>query len=190
VARASRTEDIDQTNGKRGKRKSRSRRRSGMRRLIAGAALLPLAGRAPLYARLLWSLIVDPRTPPARKALLAGALGYIVLPVDIFPVRVPILGQVDDLVVTALATELFLDGLDESLLAEKLEEAGIPRAAFEEDVARIRRLVPGPVRRVARRIPGALRVIGNNIPQQAIRQELRRWLAARDQSKLEEGSRA
>jgi uncharacterized membrane protein YkvA (DUF1232 family) len=154
-----------------------------MRRLIAAAALLPLAGRAPLYARLLWSLIVDSRTPPARKALLAGALGYIVLPFDVFPDRVPVLGQLDDLVVTALATELFLDGLDESLLAEKLEEAGIPRAAFEEDVARIRRLVPGPVRRVAKRIPGAISTIGKNIPQQAIRQELRRWLAARGPSK-------
>jgi uncharacterized membrane protein YkvA (DUF1232 family) len=196
VARASRTEDANETDAKRrGKRKPRSRRRSGMRRLIAAAALLPLAGRAPLYARLLWSLIVDERTPVSRKALLAGALGYIVLPIDVFPDRVPVLGQLDDLVVTALATELFLDGLDEALLAEKLEQAGIPRAAFEEDVARIRRLVPGPVRRVARRIPGAIGVIGKNIPQQAIRQELRRWLASRGSSKAGptaelEGSRA
>lgn len=166
-----------------------------MRRLIAAAALLPLAGRAPLYARLLWSLIVDERTPVARKALLAGALGYIVLPIDVFPDRVPFLGQLDDLVVTALATDLFLDGLDEALLAEKLEQAGIPRAAFEEDVARIRRLVPGPVRRFAKRVPGAIRFIGSNIPQQQIRHELRRWLAARDSSTAGataelEGSRA
>jgi uncharacterized membrane protein YkvA (DUF1232 family) len=154
-----------------------------MRRVIAAAALLPLAGRAPLYARLLWSLILDERTPMSRKALLAGALGYIVVPFDIFPDRVPLLGQLDDLVVTALATELFLDGLDESLLTEKLAEAGIPRAAFEEDVARIRRLVPGPVRRLARRVPGAIRFVGSNIPQQQIRQELRRWLASRSASK-------
>lgn len=196
MARAGRTEDTKDTDAKRrGKRKPRSRRRSGMRRLIAAAALLPLAGRAPLYVRLLWSLIVDERTPVARKALLAGALGYIVLPIDIFPDRVPVLGQLDDLVVTALATELFLDGLDESLLAEKLELAGIPRAAYEEDVDRIRGLVPGPVRRVVKRIPGAIRVISSNIPQQQIRQELRRWLGARDSSTAGptvelEGSRA
>jgi uncharacterized membrane protein YkvA (DUF1232 family) len=150
--------------------------------MIAGAALLPLASRAPLYARLLWALMVDSRTPRARKVLLAGALGYIALPVDLIPDRLPVLGQVDDLVVTALATELFLDGLDESLLAEKLAEVGIPRAAYEEDVARLRRLVPGPVRRTAKRIPGAIRTVASNIPQQAIRQELRRWLATRGQS--------
>ena len=184
VARASRTEDTNEIDAnRRGKRKLRSRRGPGMRRLIAAAALLPLAGRAPLYARLLWSLIADERTPMARKALLAGALGYIVLPVDVFPDRVPLLGQLDDLVVTALATELFLDGLDEALLAEKLAQAGIPRAAFEEDVARIRRLVPGPVRRVAKRLPGAIGVIGKYVPQQAVRQELRRWLASRGQTK-------
>jgi uncharacterized membrane protein YkvA (DUF1232 family) len=196
VARASRTEDSDKTDAKRrGKRKPRARRRPGVRRLIAAAALLPLAGRAPLYARLLWSLILDERTPMARKALLAGALGYIVLPIDVFPDRVPVLGQLDDLVVTALATDLFLDGLDEALLAEKLAQAGIPRAAFEEDVERIRRLVPGPVRRFARRLPGAVRFISSNIPQQQIRHELRRWLAARDSSTAGptaelEGSRA
>ena len=183
MARASRTQDSTETDAKRARsRASRPRRGPGMRRLIAAGMLLPLAGRAPLYARLLWSLIIDSRTPASRKALLAGALGYIVLPFDIVPDRVPVLGQLDDLVVTALATELFLDGLDESLLAEKLAAVGIPRAAFEEDVARVRRLVPGPVRRVAKRVPAAVRLIANNVPRQAIRQGLRRWIAAPNQS--------
>ena len=182
MARPSKTEDSKQAkpNG-RALRKSRRGRGSGMRRLIAAGMLLPLAGRAPLYARLLWSLIVDSRTPASRKALLAGALGYIILPFDIVPDRVPVLGQLDDLVVTALATELFLDGLDESLLTEKLEAVGIPRAAFEEDVARIRRLVPGPVRRVARRLPDAVKFVADNVPQHAIRQQLRRWIATPNQ---------
>ena len=143
---------------------------------------MPLAGRAPLYARLLASLIGDSRVPASRKALLAGALGYIILPFDIVPDRIPFLGELDDLVVTALATELFLDGLDESLLTEKLDEVGIPRAAYDEDVARIRRLVPGPVRRIARRAPEAARFIASKLPEEQIRLQLRRWINSGAQS--------
>jgi len=158
-----------------GKRRSRGRG-PGMRRMIAAAAFMPMAGRAPLYARLLWSLVQDSRTPNARKVLLAGALGYVVLGRDIVPDWVPILGQLDDLVVVALATELFLDGLDDMLLAEKLAEAGIPRAAYDEDVARVRRLVPGPIRRAARRIPGAIRLVADAINQSGVQPRLRGWI--------------
>lgn len=159
----------------RGKSKRRSRS-PGVRRLIAAAAFMPLAGRAPLYARLIWSLVQDDRVPTARKALLGGALGYVALGRDVVPDRVPILGQLDDLVVVALAIDLFVDGLDEALLDEKLEEAGIPRIAYDEDVARVRRLIPGPIRRVARRIPGGIRMIADAVDQSGVPEQLRRWI--------------
>lgn len=160
------------------KKKDRGRRGRGpgVRRVIAAAAFMPMAGRAPLYARLLWSLVQDPRTPTTRKVLLAGALGYVVLGRDFVPDRVPILGQLDDLVVVALAIELFLDGLDDVMLAEKLQEAGIPRAAYDEDVARVRRLIPGPIRRAARRIPGAIRFVAAAISQSGAQPRLRGWI--------------
>lgn len=144
--------------------------------MIAAAAFMPMASRAPLYARLLWSLVRDDRTPTSRKVLLAGALGYVALGRDIVPDRVPILGQLDDLVVVALATEFFLDGLDDVLLAEKLAEAGIPRAAYDEDVARVRRLVPGPIRRAVRRIPGAIRFAVDAVGQSGLQPRLRSWI--------------
>lgn len=158
------------------KRRARGGRGPGVRRMIAAAAFMPMAGRAPLYARLLWSLVKDDRTPTSRKVLLAGALGYVALGRDIVPDFVPILGQLDDLVVVALATELFLDGLDEALLAEKLEEAGIPRAAYDEDVARVRRLMPGPLRRTVRRIPGAVRLAAGAVARTGIEPRLRGWI--------------
>lgn len=162
------------TESKRGRK--RDRRGPGVRRMIAAAAFMPMAGRAPLYARLLWLLVKDDRTPTSRKVLLAGALGYVALGRDIVPDFVPILGQLDDLVVVALATELFLDGLDDVFLAEKLAEAGIPRAAYDEDVARVRRLVPGPFRRAARRIPGAIRMVADAIGRTGAQPRLRGWI--------------
>jgi uncharacterized membrane protein YkvA (DUF1232 family) len=148
----------------------------GVRRMIAAAAFMPMAARAPLYARLMWSLVSDPRTPNSRKVLLAGALGYVVLGRDIVPDWIPILGQLDDLVMVAVVTELFLDGMDDVLLAEKLQEVGIPRAAYDEDIARVRRLVPGPFRRAVRRIPGAIRFTADAIAQSGISPRLREWL--------------
>ena len=144
--------------------------------MIAAAAFMPMAARAPLYARLMWSLVRDSRTPNARKMLLAGALGYVALGRDIVPDSIPILGQLDDMVMVALVTELFLNGLDDVLLAEKLQEAGIPRAAYDEDVARVRRLIPGPVRRAVRRIPGAIRFAVDAVAQSGISPRLREWL--------------
>jgi uncharacterized membrane protein YkvA (DUF1232 family) len=144
--------------------------------MIAAAALMPLASRAPLYARMLWSLLADSRTPVAKKAMLGAALGYVALGRDIIPDKVPILGQLDDLVVVALAIELFLEGLEDDLLTEKLEEAGIPRAAYDEDVARVRRFIPGPIRRSVGRIPGVVRTATNAIAQSGVQPRLRGWL--------------
>ncbi|MBI2781933.1 MAG: DUF1232 domain-containing protein [Chloroflexi bacterium] len=166
------SEKSKQAATKRGKRGGGA----GMRRVIAAAAFMPMASRAPLYARLLWSLATDARTPTARKVMLAGALGYVVIGRDIVPDFVPVLGQLDDLVVVALATEFFLDGLDDLLLAEKLAEAGIPRAAYDEDVARVRRLVPGPIRRAVRRIPGAVRFVADAVGQTGVQPRLRGWI--------------
>jgi uncharacterized membrane protein YkvA (DUF1232 family) len=157
------------------KRRKRGRN-PGVRRMIAAAALMPLAARAPLYARMLWSLLADTRTPVAKKALLGAALGYVALGKDIVPDKVPILGQLDDLVVVALAIELFLEGLEDDLLAEKLEEAGIPRAAYDEDVARVRRFIPGPIRRTVGRIPGVVRTATDAVAQSGLQPRLRGWL--------------
>jgi uncharacterized membrane protein YkvA (DUF1232 family) len=163
----------DVTPGERRARRRRRGRSATLRRLIAGLALLPLAERAPRYARLLWALVNDARTPAARKAVLAGAIGYVLLGRDVVPDRVPILGSLDDVVVVALGLDLFLAGIDDATLDEKLAAVGIPRVAYDEDVARIRRLVPGPIRRLIHRLPGALAVAGQAIAQSGVGPRLR-----------------
>ncbi len=127
-------------------------------RTISLLALLPIAARLPLHARIMAGLLGDPRVPAARKALLAVALGYAVSPVDLVPDRIPLLGALDDLVVGALAVDAFLAGVPDDVLAEQLEAVGLERAAFDEDVHRVRRLVPRPIRRLVHRIPIALQL--------------------------------
>jgi len=148
----------------------------GLRRSLGLLALAPLASRAPQYSRLVWSLVVDDRTPASRKALLAGALGYLVLGRDLVPDDVPILGGLDDLVVVVLAVDLFLDGVPNDLLDEKLDALGIERSSFDRDISQIRRLMPGPVRRGLRRLPRMVELAGSALGRSGLGPALRSWV--------------
>jgi uncharacterized membrane protein YkvA (DUF1232 family) len=162
----------------RGDNTARSRRSGGgsLRRFLGLLALMPLAGRAPLYARLVFALVLDERVQTSRKAVLAGAVGYIFLGRDLIPDRIPLIGGLDDLVIVALAMDVFLDGVDEALLQEKLADLGISRVAYDEDVARIRQILPGPIRRTIRRLPQAIDVAAEAVQHAGLGPRLRGWL--------------
>jgi uncharacterized membrane protein YkvA (DUF1232 family) len=154
----------------------KGRRSSTLGRALGLMAFMPLASRAPIYARLMLALLVDERTPAARKALLAGAVGYLLIGRDLISDDVPILGGLDDLVVVVLAVDLFLDGVPEDLLDEKLAELEIDRVAFDQDIARIRRLTPGPVRKTIRRIPELLGQASAAFQQSGVGPRVRGWI--------------
>ena len=143
-------------------------------------AFLPVASRVPDYARLITALVLDDRTPNDRKVLLGAAAGYIVIGRDIIPDTIPILGGLDDLVIVVLAVDLFLDGVPPELLQEKLDDLGIERAAFDRDVAQIRRLTPGPVRRTIRRVPGLISGAGRAIDRSGLAPRVRAWITRED----------
>lgn len=164
----------DQELKKRGKRQRSMG--GGVRRAMGLLAFLPVASRVPAYARLVWALALDSRTPNSHKALLGGALGYLVLGRDLVPDDVPVLGGLDDLVVVALAIDLFLDGVPDELLKEKLDDLGIDKQAFERDIAQIRRLTPKPVRKAIRRIPGALATAASAVEQSGVAPRIRHWI--------------
>ena len=124
----------------------------------------------------MWDLVRDERTPTGRKALLAGALGYLVLGRDLVPDDMPVIGGLDDLVVVILAVDMFLDGVPGDVLDEKLEALGIDRRAFDEDVARVRRFTPGPVRRAIRRMPDAIGTVAETLKQAGIGPRARAWI--------------
>ena len=89
-------------------------RGSARRRSRAGAKAAPRTGakravmdtirQIPAYLKLLAGLLTDRRVATVDKALVAGAIAYILLPIDFIPDFIPFLGEVDDvfLLVTAL----------------------------------------------------------------------------------------
>jgi uncharacterized membrane protein YkvA (DUF1232 family) len=171
----------------RGTAKQTSKRNNGVAfgaasigRALSLMAFLPVASRMPMYARLVTALVMDERMPASRKALLAGAAGYLVIGKDVIPDRVPIIGGLDDLVVVVLAVEIFLDGAPEDLLREKLDDLDIPRAEYERDIAQIRRLTPGPVRRTIRRVPVLISTAGETMKQLGLGPRIRGWISRED----------
>jgi uncharacterized membrane protein YkvA (DUF1232 family) len=159
-----------------------SRGRAGFSRALKLLAFLPVATRIPTYARLVTALVFDERMPASRKALLAGAAGYLAVGRDLIPDYVPVLGGIDDLVVVVLAVDLFLEGVPEDLLEEKLDDLGIDRAAFDRDIAQVRRLTPGPVRRTIRRVPGLIGGAGDVIKQLGLGPRMRAWISKEERS--------
>ena len=164
------------------KRSRGSRGRAGFGRALRLLAFLPIASRIPTYARLVTALVLDDRMPANRKALLAGAAGYLVVGRDLIPDYLPVIGGIDDLVVVVLAVDLFLEGVPEDLLQEKLEELGIDRAAFDRDIAQVRRLTPGPVRRTIRRVPELLAGAGDVIRRLGLGPRMRAWITKEERS--------
>jgi uncharacterized membrane protein YkvA (DUF1232 family) len=163
--------------------KGRRRRKGGLLRALRWLAFLPVASRVPTYSRLIWALAMDARVPAARKAVLAGAAGYVLLGRDLIPDDIPILGGIDDLAVVVLAVEVFFDGIPQRILEEKLDELEIDREAFRRDMDQVRRLTPAPVRRIIRRLPEALEAASRLAKQTGIEPRVRTWIKDARQSR-------
>ena len=154
--------------------------RAGFGRMVSLLAFLPVASRVPDYARLIAALVLDERMPNDHKVMLGVAAGYVVVGRDLVPDSIPLLGGLDDIVVVVLAVDLFLDGVPPELLQEKLDDLGIERAAFDRDIAQIRRLTPGPVRRTIRRVPALVSTAGDAISKLGLGPRVRTWITRED----------
>jgi len=62
----------------------------------------------PNFARLYWRLFRDRRVPILPKALLVLTLVYVVSPLDIIPDFIPVIGEMDDVVVVLSGLWLFI----------------------------------------------------------------------------------
>jgi uncharacterized membrane protein YkvA (DUF1232 family) len=65
----------------------------------------------------------DPRTPFAARAAIAVVLAYALSPLDLIPDPIPVLGQLDDLVLVPLGIALVLRLLPPEVLRDAREAA-------------------------------------------------------------------
>ncbi len=104
-----------------------SAHRAGARR-----TLLDTIKQLPNYLRLLGGLLLDRRVALLDKALVAGAIAYIVSPLDFVPDFVPFLGQVDDVFLLMTSLERLVANAGEDVVYDHWR--GDPREIEALDV--------------------------------------------------------
>jgi len=87
----------------------------------------------PGHGKLAYCLLRDDRVPVAPKALLVGALGVIVSPLD-FPAWIPVLGEFDMLALSILAVKTFIEACPEEIRREHEVAIKAKQSVFDRDV--------------------------------------------------------
>jgi uncharacterized membrane protein YkvA (DUF1232 family) len=141
--------------------------------------LAQLVWKLPTYARVVWGLFRDPRTPIPLKAILAAGLVYLVTPIDIIPDALPIIGQADDLTVLLLVLDLFVANAPAEARDEHTERARKGTALLDEDLARLRSILGDRYDRIRDALPEALERYGSLRDPEWMRSMIGAWRARR-----------
>ncbi|MBI2861304.1 MAG: DUF1232 domain-containing protein, partial [Chloroflexi bacterium] len=68
--------------------------------------------------RLIWRLLHDPRVPGPIKLIIPAGVLYALWPLDLIPAFIPVLGQLDDLLVLIIAASIFFRLCSQALIRE------------------------------------------------------------------------
>ncbi len=134
-----------------------------------------LVVKLPTYARMVWGILRDPRTPIGLKGMLAAALAYVVMPVDLIPDMIPILGQADDLTVLLLVLDLFIQNAPADVRAEHMARARNGTADLDRDLARLRGLMGDRYDRIRDDLPDLLDRYGRMRAPDELKRALASW---------------
>jgi uncharacterized membrane protein YkvA (DUF1232 family) len=87
--------------------------RSGAKRTV-----MYYVRQLPQYVRLLGGLITDPRVAMLDKLLVAGAMAYIVMPIDLIPDFIPFFGEIDDVYLLVVALQRLISNAGRMVLID------------------------------------------------------------------------
>lgn len=96
--------------------------------------LIELIKRLPPYGRLAWSIGRDPSLSASRRGAVMAAAAYLISPIDLVPGVIPVIGQLDDLVVLLIGLRFALAGLSPERRRRHLADAHLTEAALAQDI--------------------------------------------------------
>jgi uncharacterized membrane protein YkvA (DUF1232 family) len=106
-------------------------------------------GQIPSYLRLFVGLLTDPRVSRLDKLLVAGAIAYILMPIDLVPDVIPFLGQVDDIYLLMLALQRLIGNAGLVVVAEHWpgDMADLTRSNLRQVLVAASLFLPRSIRR-------------------------------------------
>lgn len=69
-------------------------------------------------------LAMDSRVPAKKKLFIGAVVTYMILPLDIVPDFIPVLGHIDDLVVSVFGLNMILNDIDKDVLVDNWSGKG------------------------------------------------------------------
>jgi uncharacterized membrane protein YkvA (DUF1232 family) len=102
----------------------------------------------PNFLKLLARLFKDGRVPTAEKAMLIGAIIYVISPLDLLPDMIPFLGQVDDLYLVGLVLIRLLSRTPQDVIREHWDGGGDLVGIVEKIVTAAQYVLPKRVSQV------------------------------------------
>jgi len=111
----------------------------------------------PNFLRLLGGLVTDVRVSMTDKLLVAGAVAYILLPLDFIPDFIPFLGEVDDLFLLVIALQRLIANAGRAVLLDHW--MGDPKQLGSLDLERV---LAAAAFFLPRRVRRRLRTIGRD----------------------------
>jgi uncharacterized membrane protein YkvA (DUF1232 family) len=71
----------------------------------------------PNFLRLLYGLLTDSRVNNIDKLVVAGAIAYILMPLDLIPDFIPFFGEIDDVFVLILALQRLISNAGRNVVS-------------------------------------------------------------------------
>ncbi|HLA12954.1 MAG TPA: YkvA family protein [Pyrinomonadaceae bacterium] len=93
-------------------------------------------------------LLSDSRVPKTEKALVAGAIIYALIPLDLVPDLIPFVGQIDDAYLIALTLLRLANRTDPAIVREHWRGGGDVVELIGSMAMLAAKLLPGRIRRV------------------------------------------
>ncbi|MBB6214657.1 uncharacterized membrane protein YkvA (DUF1232 family) [Anaerosolibacter carboniphilus] len=112
--------------------------------------ILIVIKRLPKYTKLVYHLYKASFVTRKQKLLLSTAMGYLISPIELIPGFIPVMGQVDDLIIVLTILKRVLKANKNEMIQDLLLKQGLTLESIDEDIRISMEVAKGMMRKAGR----------------------------------------